>query len=97
MIWNLNVPLKIKNFLWRICNIYVATNRNLCKRRVKVLALCHICESRDESIEHTLLLCEWVRAVWSGIGISWKIAKELIRSVDIWFENAISNDGMCRD
>ena len=75
-IWKLDVPTKVKNIIWRACGNYVATNYNLWKRKVKQSPLCLICMKEEETVEHIMLQCEWVKSIWFGIDIEYKVDKQ---------------------
>ena len=64
---------KVKNFIWRACSNYLTTNWNLWRKKIKSSAICAICEKEDETVEHALLLCEWIVVVWHGLDIRYKV------------------------
>ena len=43
-IWKLNVPLKVRNFIWRACSNCLPTRNNLWRRKVRIEATCDICQ-----------------------------------------------------
>ena len=53
-IWRLNVPPKVRTFLWRACSNCLPTKENLLKRRVKGEAKCEICCQKPETASHVL-------------------------------------------
>ncbi|KAK9988503.1 hypothetical protein SO802_028742 [Lithocarpus litseifolius] len=64
-IWNLNVPGKIKHFLWRACTNSLPSKENLKKRAIPIDPTCHLCSRENESILHALWGCEKVQTVWA--------------------------------
>lgn len=46
--WNLECPLKVKHFLWRMCHNTLALKRILKRRGVKTDTLCTMCSRLDE-------------------------------------------------
>lgn len=50
-IWSLKVPAKVKHFIWRACNEYLPTKKNLFRRCITKNATCDICNSELESLE----------------------------------------------
>ena len=42
-IWKLEIPNKIKKFIWRLCTNSLAINANLYKRKIKDDPVCNIC------------------------------------------------------
>lgn len=41
-------------------------NEGLKKKKVLRSAICALCNKEEETVEHSLLFCEWTRAVWFG-------------------------------
>jgi ribonuclease HI len=64
-IWNLQVPNKIKMFLWRACNDILPTRENLLKKRVIVDGKCPWCNIEEESTAHALWFCPAAKDVWN--------------------------------
>lgn len=56
-LWNLKIPPKVKNFLWRACTDCLPTRDLLRYRRVQVSPICAVCNVEYESIYHILVLC----------------------------------------
>ena len=63
-IWKLNVPGKIKHFLWRACTNSLPTKTNLLRRKIISESLCHQCGKSDEDTKHALWDCEAIKQVW---------------------------------
>ena len=64
-IWSLNVPPKVRTFLWRACSNCLPTRDNLHRRRVSVEPHCEICQHRSETVSHILWECPLARNVWA--------------------------------
>lgn len=65
-IWTLNVPPKVRNFLWHACfNIILPTRENLSRRKVSVKPHCEFCCQSSESVGHLLWECPFARNVWA--------------------------------
>ena len=64
-VWKLQVPNKIKNFLWRVCSNALPTKENLKKRKILDDARCNACQTEQESILHALWECEKLSHVWA--------------------------------
>ncbi|KAM1493822.1 hypothetical protein TB1_024908 [Malus domestica] len=65
-IWKLQVPPKVKIFMWICIRGAIATRENLFRIRCADNPCCPICLDHSESVEHLLLLCPWVQPVWFG-------------------------------
>ena len=56
-LWSLDVPGKIRNFLWRSCRNSLPTKDNLMQRKVIPENQCEQCKSHKEDILHVLYSC----------------------------------------
>ena len=65
-IWKLNIPPKIKHFLWRALINSLPTKLNLKKRGVQVWEVCERCGAEKEDTNHILWLCPSARVVWES-------------------------------
>ncbi|OMO52400.1 hypothetical protein COLO4_37225 [Corchorus olitorius] len=89
-IWHLKVPAKIRMFLWRACAGNIATKANLFRRKAQGNPLCPFCLHFEETIEHALLLCDWVDGIWFGMNINYKVNKQQISTLDDWLNTVLS-------
>ena len=69
-IWQLQVPPKIKNFLWRACRNALPTKQALMKRKITADPICERCVFAVEESEHALWPCPKLEEVW-GDGEEW--------------------------
>ena len=69
-IWNLNVPNRIKIFLWRAGLNALPSRMNLVKRKVLCDPICPSCGVEKETILHALWSCPALAEVWS-IHFAW--------------------------
>jgi len=60
-IWNLKVPPKVKNLIWRICRGCLPTRVRLLDKGVT----CASCESEHEDITHVFFSCLFAIQVWN--------------------------------
>ncbi|XP_058202998.1 uncharacterized protein LOC131317467 [Rhododendron vialii] len=60
VIWQLNIPHKMRHLWWRASSNSLATKENLMRMRCGSSKTCPICGSFDESIEHLLFNYQWV-------------------------------------
>ena len=56
-VWRLEVPSKVKNFVWRACKEALPTKANLCRRRIKPEATCEACKVENEDVSHVIFFC----------------------------------------
>ncbi|KAK3211829.1 hypothetical protein Dsin_016535 [Dipteronia sinensis] len=55
--WKLDLPLKLKIFIWKACNDWIPTLANLERRGLKVNKVCPLCRRAEESTLHALWDC----------------------------------------
>jgi hypothetical protein len=63
-IWKLNVPNKVKMFLWRFAHNSLPVRRNVARRGVDIDTRCPMCERLDEDCGHLFFKCKFVRRCW---------------------------------
>ena len=57
-IWRLQVPGKIKHFMWKACRNALPTKVNLVRQKILEVNTCQNCDRCPESITHALWECE---------------------------------------
>ena len=67
MIWAMNVPPKVKSFMWRACSNILPTRENLRRRKVQVDPRCELCCQHAETCAHLLWECPFARNVWAMV------------------------------
>ncbi|KAI5344364.1 PREDICTED: reverse mRNAase [Prunus dulcis] len=82
-------PPNIRNFMWRIFRNSLATNDNLCKRRIRQSPICPICKSHEETLKHILLLCPWVKSVWFRGCLTYRVNPQEVTNIGQWFSNIL--------
>jgi len=68
-IWNLKVPPKVKNLLWRICRGYLPTRVRLLDKGVNCPTNCASCDSAHEDLAHVFFVCPFATQVWNRTGL----------------------------
>ena len=63
--WTLNVPLKVRTFIWRACSNNLPTRDILHRRKVHVTEVCGLCQQTPETTRHILWECPLARNVWA--------------------------------
>ena len=76
-LWGLEVPSKIKNFLWRASREALPVKANLCRRRITPEGQCEICRTGDEDCSHAIFFCSDVQAMWNATP-QWRWLSEMI-------------------
>ncbi|CAL9012264.1 unnamed protein product [Prunus brigantina] len=75
LVWSLEAPPKICNFLWKALRNCLATKENMFRRKISSSPICPICCNEIETVEHMLLLCTWVAPIWFGGQLNMRIDK----------------------
>ena len=87
-IWKINVPLKIKIFLWFLQKEVILTKDNLARKNWKgsqKYVLCNL----NESIQHLFLDCHYARMVWRMVYLATGLTQP--RSIRHMFGSWLSN------
>ena len=63
-IWNLQLPNKIRSFVWRVCRKALATKSNLEKRQITKDDICSQCGKEAETSLHIFWFCDRAKEVW---------------------------------
>ena len=75
-VWNLEVPSKIKNFVWRASKDALPVKKNQFRRKISQDGQCDICKAGDEDVLHALFFCSEVQTMW-GTDPQWKWVLEM--------------------
>lgn len=82
-IWNSLVPSRVNIFIWRVMMDRLPTRDNLIKLKVDLdSALCPVCGSDNESIQHMLFKCPIASEVWRFIERWWSFSIPGNRSLE---------------
>jgi hypothetical protein len=68
-VWSLEVPSKVKIFIWKALHGVVPGMAILASRHIKVQPQCPICMLGPEDIKHLLFCCGRARQVWGELGL----------------------------
>ncbi|GJM91514.1 hypothetical protein PR202_ga07890 [Eleusine coracana subsp. coracana] len=63
-IWRLEVPNKVRMFVWRFVHNNLAVGKNIARRGVKWETICPMCNRLDEDGGHLFLKCKAVKECW---------------------------------
>lgn len=74
-LWRLQIPSKVKIFLWRACTNYLPTAEGLLTRKIIGHNFCSRCDKEPELVTHALLTCQDAKKVWRITSTESKINK----------------------
>ncbi|XVF87470.1 hypothetical protein PTKIN_Ptkin18bG0122500 [Pterospermum kingtungense] len=70
-VWNIDLPRKLKIFLWRTLQEILPVHTNLASRTIPVPPLCQRCSKEPETTNHALRLCPIAKEVWRRATFDW--------------------------
>ncbi|KAL5758152.1 hypothetical protein ACOSP7_020763 [Xanthoceras sorbifolium] len=62
-LWLLNLPAKVRLFLWRLCHDWLPSAGSFVRRHISMAEHCHLCMGGVESIVHACWGCPLLRVV----------------------------------
>ncbi|XP_068328277.1 uncharacterized protein [Pyrus communis] len=89
-IWKLEVPPKLRHFLWLTVHNCLPTREALHRRRSSLTSTCPICCCHDDTIEHIFLSCSWVEPIWFGGALGYKLDRVSLPSWLDWIQKVFS-------
>ncbi|XP_074351625.1 uncharacterized protein LOC141690750 [Apium graveolens] len=69
-LWNLKLPGKVLNLVWRACRDCLPTTQALALKRVNVPVMCPWCQLCEEDGVHVLFQCSFAREVWTTASLN---------------------------
>lgn len=61
----MEIPCKIKNFLWKASKEALPVKKNLCQRKIAQDGQCETCKEKDEDCSHAPFFCSDVQVMWN--------------------------------
>lgn len=89
-IWTLQIPSKVKFFLWRVCRSNIPVRANLQRRHITVPLICPMCTTDDEHLLHLFFDCEFASQCWHYAGLSFDLWE--IGDVSNWLLNKLMTE-----
>ncbi|KAK2665904.1 hypothetical protein Ddye_004478 [Dipteronia dyeriana] len=68
-IWRINLPTKIKVFIWKTCHDWLPTMVSLARRKIHADGLCLLCANSYETTTHVLWGCKKLKKIQSRYGV----------------------------
>lgn len=90
-IWSLDVPHKIKVFLWRFCRNNIPVRNLLRHRGIHTVPIgCNMCVGDIEHLAHLFFDCNFAQECWKIVGLQYDMGE--VEYVADWLLNKMSND-----
>lgn len=64
-LWNIDVPCKVRVFVWRLAKVSLPTADVRASRKMADSDVCSVCNSAPDSWHHSLLECSLAKGVWA--------------------------------
>lgn len=74
-LWRLNIPHKMKIFLWRFCRNNIPVRNRLRHKGVSVTILCPMCNVDVEHLLHVFFDCTFAKCCWQAAGLSYDMSQ----------------------
>lgn len=92
-IWKLQLPPKIRFFLWSISQNALPSKANLFHRHISADPICGVCANQTpETLEHIFLLCPWTSIVWSHPWVRIHILPTQINRIEAWLADRFADN-----
>ncbi|KAM6598511.1 hypothetical protein CsatA_018120 [Cannabis sativa] len=95
MFWNLKLPPKVNNFLWRGLTNYLPTLVSLRSKKVHVSGLCSMCNREDETIFHIMVGCAFTKSCLD-MGLGGTVGGGEAAVFGSWFDNVCKGQSVDR-
>ena len=84
-IWNLKVPNRVKNLIWKAASDSLPSKSNLSKRQIPIDTTCTLCGLEPETSVHAIWSCPSLLQIWN-IHFAWLIKESGKASnfMDVW-------------
>ncbi|KAF4352138.1 hypothetical protein F8388_012262 [Cannabis sativa] len=68
-LWQLKLPPKVKDFLWRVCTNSLPTRFQLTTKHVPINSDCPMCSAAPETSLHVLVCCHFTQSCWRQVRV----------------------------
>lgn len=89
-LWKIQVPQKIKIFLWRVCRNNVPVRYSLRGKGAHTTIVCPFCGTDVEHLRHVCLYCRYAKGCWDELGLGFDTSQILTCSE--WLLQTLANE-----
>lgn len=86
-LWRVNVPHRVKVFLWRFCRNDIPVRNGLRHKRVPVTIMCLMCNVDVEHLAHVFFDCNFAKNCGQVVGFSFDMSQ--VPSTPEWLFNKL--------
>ena len=86
LIWKLQIPPKLKTFLWVLCHGKLLTNVQRTKRNLTLDDQCPLCHNSKESLAHLFKDCPAARSVWNSFTLPHSVRGTFSMNWEGWLQ-----------
>lgn len=87
-VWHLQLPHKVKVFIWRFCRNVVPVRRRLSARGIRIPITCPMCSIDIEHMSHLFFDCEFAVGCWQHANIWYDWSD--VENAHVWLLEKIS-------
>lgn len=91
-LWKIQVPQKIKIFLWRVCRNNIPVRNMLRGKGVNTTILCPLCGIDVEHLRHICLECNYAKGCWNELGMGFDTSQ--ILSCSDWLLQTLATESV---
>ncbi|XP_074368968.1 uncharacterized protein LOC141708989 [Apium graveolens] len=88
-VWNLQIPLKVKHFIWRAITNVLPTKDQLLIKRVPVLIMCPVCNMETETALHSQVSSSFFKLCWDSLNVNTNC--NTYNCFKQWFANTVQS------
>jgi hypothetical protein len=77
ILWNLNVPAKVKIFCWIILHGVIPLKAILFRRHIGTDGVCPLCKLEAEDMLHMMFKCPRAYCIWKALGLEALVAEAI--------------------
>lgn len=93
-VWNLNIPNKMRSFLWLVIHKKIMCNAERSYRGFTTVADCSKCSGELEDVNHIFWSCTVAKQIWISLLSNQEILKHNSMTFEEWIDHNLRNKPM---
>ena len=90
IIWSLEVPHKVRIFIWRFCRNNIPIRKLIRSRGITIPISCSMCTGDIEHLIHLFFECNFARECWQFMGLSYDMGD--VEFADVWLLDKLNSE-----